>query len=98
MATGIQSVTGKVKVDPTTGEKRDISYLSYVVENLEYPEFADLADILMRQGVSENAQFTGEGEKRKTTGISLVELLQEGWKRFNYTVAVAKEKERFNNS
>ena len=98
MATGIQTVKGSVTVDAESKTKRDISYPAFVVDDDKYPEFADLADTLLKQGVLENVNFTGEGDKRKKEGISLVELLMEGFKRYNYTVAVAKEKERFNNS
>ena len=96
--TGFTTTTGKVTVDADSKTQKEISYESYEVSGLDYPSFTDLVVALNNKGISEDVQFTGEGDKKRVSGTSLVQLLIEGFKRYQYTQAVGKAKEQFNSS
>lgn len=100
--TGFRTLTGKVTVSAKDEPKveAEISYPAFVVVDNQYPDFSDLAATLLSNGVVENfTPLTDEQKKQDVAKpISLTELLIEGFKRYSYTVAVGKAKERHNNS
>lgn len=96
---GFSTQTGKVTVDSTDSKnpvKVEITYRK--IEMDEETDLVTLMDSLQKEGIPEETSWDGEGENRAPKGPSQTSLLADGFNRLQYILAVAKAKERFNNS
>lgn len=87
--------------------QRTIKYNVYEIEAEPPLSFEELANELLSKGFSQDVEFEKDKDNNVkkntkgfpvTTGKSLVELLAQGYRNFEYTNAVAKAKSDYNNS
>ena len=98
---GFVPQSGNVTVDSETKTKAPISYEKFELEI--DTEFLEVCEQLQKHGITEEivTEKDEEGETKivsTTDSVSLTQLLVAGLNTFNYTGAVAKAKDRFNNS
>jgi len=95
---GFSSETGKVTVDSDNKAtpKSEISYQRYKVT--AESSLAEVMEDLLKEGITEEVQTEEVDGELVIVGMSLAQLLGDAFTRFSYNTAVAKAKERFNNS
>ena len=98
---GFSKQSGNVTVDSETKTKAPVDYEKFELEI--DTSFLEVCEEFQKHGITEEilTEKDDEGEATivpTTKSISLTQLLVAGLNTFNYTGAVAKAKDRFNNS